>query len=172
MARQAVRRVITGTGPDGRSGIGDDRACEAVLETPMFLATDIWVAGCGPANVAGGDLSDGKVVLEPPHCGFLVRRVVFHPDRQWLGSEAYLTALEAAGGGASHVAGAHDDGMHVTRTVDVAYVVEGEIVAVLEGAETTLRAGDSLIQRGTKHAWSNRTDEDAVVLFTQVSTAS
>lgn len=171
MAKQAVRRVVTGTGSDGRSGIDEDRPCEAVLETPMFLATDIWVAGCGPAHIADGDRSGGKVVLEPPDRGFLVRRVVFHPDRQWLGSQAYLAALEAAGGGASHAGGAHDDGMHVTRTVDVAYVVEGEIVAVLEGAETTLRAGDSLIQRGTKHAWSNRTDEDAVVLFTQVSTA-
>lgn len=172
MAKLDVRRVITEVGPDGRSLISDDGSCDATLETPIFKAADIWVAGCGPAHAADGDLSGGNVVLEPPARGFLVRRVVFHPDRRWQGSEAYRAALEAAGGADSHAGGDHGDGMHVTNTVDIACVVAGEIVAVLDGGETTLRAGDTLVQRGTRHAWSNRTEEDAIVLFTQVSTAA
>ena len=55
--------------------------------------------------------------------------------------------------------------MHQTDTVDYAIVLEGEIVAVLEEAETVLKAGDILIQRGTNHAWSNRSGTSCKVAF-------
>jgi quercetin dioxygenase-like cupin family protein len=59
--------------------------------------------------------------------------------------------------------------MHKTDTIDYAIVVSGEIYAVMEKGEVLLRAGDSLIQRGTNHAWSNRTEEPCVVAFVMVS---
>ena len=31
--------------------------------------------------------------------------------------------------------------------------------AILESTETLLKAGDTIVQRGTKHSWSNRTDD-------------
>jgi quercetin dioxygenase-like cupin family protein len=43
-------------------------------------------------------------------------------------------------------------------------VVSGELYAVLETAETLLRPGDTFIQRGTKHAWSNRGTEPVTVV--------
>jgi len=42
-------------------------------------------------------------------------------------------------------------------------VIEGEIVLVLDTQETVLRPGDVVIQRGTNHAWSNRSGKPAVV---------
>jgi uncharacterized cupin superfamily protein len=44
-------------------------------------------------------------------------------------------------------------------------VLSGEIFAVLDEQEVLLRAGDVLIQQGTNHAWSNRTDKPAVIAF-------
>ena len=41
----------------------------------------------------------------------------------------------------------------------------GEIVAMMDEGETTLKAGDVLIQRGTNHAWSNRTNETTYIAF-------
>jgi quercetin dioxygenase-like cupin family protein len=41
----------------------------------------------------------------------------------------------------------------------------GEIVAMMDEGEALLKAGDVLIQRGTNHAWSNRTDEPAYLAF-------
>jgi quercetin dioxygenase-like cupin family protein len=58
--------------------------------------------------------------------------------------------------------------MHKTDTVDYAIVLEGEIVAILEEAETVLRAGDILIQRGTNHAWSNQSEKSCKVAFVLV----
>ena len=58
----------------------------------------------------------------------------------------------------------HPD-MHETDTVDYAIVMAGEIWAILEDKETLLRAGNVLIQRGTNHAWANRSDECARIAF-------
>ena len=46
--------------------------------------------------------------------------------------------------------------MHRTRTVDYGIVLKGEIILILSDSEVLLRAGDVVIQRGTDHAWENR----------------
>lgn len=55
--------------------------------------------------------------------------------------------------------------MHRTETIDYAIVLEGEVVLVLEDSEVTLKTGDIAIQRGTLHAWANRSDKLARVAF-------
>jgi len=61
--------------------------------------------------------------------------------------------------------------MHRTDTVDCAIVLSGEIYAVLDEDEVLLRAGDCLVQRGTHHAWSNRTQGPCVIAFVLVAAA-
>jgi len=56
-------------------------------------------------------------------------------------------------------------GMHRTETVDYAIVLEGEIYAVMDEAETLMRAGDEPIQRGNNHDWANRSDRTARIAF-------
>jgi hypothetical protein len=48
--------------------------------------------------------------------------------------------------------------MHRTRTLDYAVVIEGEVVLVLDDGETVLGPGSVVVQRGTDHAWENRSD--------------
>jgi uncharacterized cupin superfamily protein len=55
--------------------------------------------------------------------------------------------------------------MHRTDTVDYAILLEGEIWAVMDEGETLMRAGDVLIQRGTNHAWANRSNKTARIAF-------
>lgn len=55
--------------------------------------------------------------------------------------------------------------MHRTRTLDYVVVIRGEVVLVLEDSEVTLRESDVVVQRGTNHAWENRTDETARIAF-------
>jgi quercetin dioxygenase-like cupin family protein len=55
---------------------------------------------------------------------------------------------------------------HRTQTVDYGIVIDGEVVLVLDdGAETVLRAGDVVVQRGTDHRWENRTEKAARMAF-------
>ena len=60
---------------------------------------------------------------------------------------------------------ARHPGFHATDTVDYAVCLEGEVWAVLDEDETLMRPGDVLIQRGTYHAWSNRSDRICRMLF-------
>ena len=55
--------------------------------------------------------------------------------------------------------------MHRTETIDYAIVLSGEIVMLLDEGEVVLRAGDILVQCGTNHAWVNRSNAAAVVVF-------
>jgi len=51
--------------------------------------------------------------------------------------------------------------MHRTMSLDVMVIIEGVLEAHLEGGEVrTLKAGDSMVQRGTMHQWKNITPGD------------
>jgi len=54
---------------------------------------------------------------------------------------------------------------HKTNTVDYAICVEGEIWAMMDEGEVLMKAGDVLIQRGTHHPWSNRSDKVCRMAF-------
>jgi quercetin dioxygenase-like cupin family protein len=59
--------------------------------------------------------------------------------------------------------------MHRTDTVDYGLVLSGELYVVLERGETLLRAGDIIVQRGTNHAWHNRSDAPTRIAFINMS---
>ncbi len=59
----------------------------------------------------------------------------------------------------------HATGMHNTNSIEIGYVIEGEIVLRQDGDEVTLRPGDCIVQNGARHAWSNRTAEPCLVGF-------
>ena len=56
-------------------------------------------------------------------------------------------------------------GFHKTDTIDYAIVLSGEIYALMDEGEVLLKAGDVLVQRGTNHAWSNRTEAPCCIAF-------
>ena len=50
--------------------------------------------------------------------------------------------------------------MHTTDTIDFKYVISGEVWLELDdGVEVHLKAGDTLVQNGTRHAWPNKGSE-------------
>lgn len=60
-------------------------------------------------------------------------------------------------------------GFHTTRSIDYDVVLDGEIWLELDdGVETLLNQGDVVVQGGTRHAWRNRSDRDATMLFVLV----
>jgi hypothetical protein len=97
--------------------------------------------------------------IEPPSRGSVFRIVDFPPDKVFEGSDARKMMEEVGGGHALDKGKARHALFHKTNTVDYAIVLEGEIWAVLDKGETLMLPGDVLIQRGTNHSWSNRTDQ-------------
>lgn len=169
MAGKKVRRLVTGHDAEGRSKFlmdGDAPAVLVMAQMGDLTVTDLWETFESPADNTGeADNTDRRVHLEPGPNGTIFRIVEFPPDAVWKdgaqGAEAFADLQ------ASHAADSdHDDpGMHKTSTVDYALVLEGEIWAVMDTDERVMRAGDVLIQRGTNHAWANRTSENCRVMF-------
>ena len=58
--------------------------------------------------------------------------------------------------------------MHRTQSVDYGVVISGEMTLVLDHGETVLKPGDVVIQRGTNHAWANRSGQVCRMLFVLV----
>ncbi len=55
-------------------------------------------------------------------------------------------------------------GMHTTSTIDFEVVLSGEVVLELDdGATVHLRPGDTVVQNGTRHRWSNPGTEPATL---------
>lgn len=161
-----VRRIVTGHTPEGQSTIISDEPAPQVNPgaTPDAGSTVLWVTKTAPASNAGNDeAAPGGVrnPVPPPWRGGTILRVVdFVPSARAVPS---ATTLE----GVHHTPErtARHPGFHQTDTVDYAVVIEGEIWAVLDEAETLMKPGDVLIQRGTYHAWDNRSDRVCRVLF-------
>jgi hypothetical protein len=55
--------------------------------------------------------------------------------------------------------------MHRTRTLDYVIVIEGELALILDDSEVILKPGDVVVQRGTDHAWENRSGTIARAAF-------
>jgi len=165
-----MRRVVTGHDAAGKSVFLMDGPSPHALELPGMpglVLTNLWVTDGAPADNAGGaDAAARPVVLEPPSGGSIFRVVDFPPDPDVLGTIDRGKAFEAMGAGAAMDRDAsRHPGMHKTHTVDYALVLDGEIWALMDEGETLLKAGDCLVQRGTNHAWANRSDRSCRVAF-------
>ena len=163
------RRVVTGVGANGRSTIVEDEDTSTRSNTPGWITCDVWQIDAFPPNVKDDNtLVPGDSVMYAPSGGIVWRVSTFPPDSEW---DAATQSGESLGGlGAAEALAADGDipGMHATETVDVVTIISGEIYAVLEDGETLLRPGDTIIQRGTKHTWNNRTDKPCVLVAAMI----
>jgi mannose-6-phosphate isomerase-like protein (cupin superfamily) len=168
-----IRRVVTGHNSKGKSVIVSDGASPHVLALPGrtdFGLTNLWVTEGSPAsNEGNADAAARPIVLEPPPGGTIFRVVEFPPDKAAGGFDREAAFAAMGAGHAMDPDGSRHPGMHKTASVDYAIVLSGEIHAVMDEGETLLRAGDCLVQRGTNHAWSNRSDAPCLVAFILVS---
>jgi hypothetical protein len=161
-----IRRVVTGHTLDGKSTILLDEPAPQVNAgaDPEGGSTVLWVTDRAPASNAGiADAAPAGVrnPVPPPWRGGTILRVVdFLPAVRGVAAGAALAGVHH-----SEERSAHHPGFHMTDTVDYAIVLEGEVWAILDEAETLLKAGDILIQRGTYHAWDNRSDRVCRIAF-------
>ena len=169
-----MRRVVTGHDADGRAVIASDGPPPTALEiaaVPGTVFHEIWSTAETPAPVDDGpDPTLGPIVLAPPPGGTRIRIVDIPPDsvQDAISREDAAAAFEEIGAhGAQRGEGPHAL-MHRTETVDYGIVLAGELWLVVDEGETLLHPGDVVVQSGTNHAWSNRTEETARMAFVLV----
>ena len=149
----------------------DQGAAPKILEKAGGLVlTELWETHETPAkNTGHAEQARHVQKIEPELGGSLFRLIEYPPDA------IRLKNIEPEAHFASMGVDTRQDpkkvhpGMHKTHTIDSAVIVKGEIYAVLDQEEVLLKAGDSLVQRGTHHAWSNRSDEPCTIAFVLIS---
>jgi Cupin domain len=166
-----VRRIVTAIDDQGRSYIAEDGPSPAVMgmtERPGYRNSNLWRTTSSPARVDAADsILEHRGVL-PPKRGTVLRVVDIPPEEKdpELRRRQTEAVFKAMFNDARHEpSSAKHPGMHVTDTIDYAILLQGELVAILDRTETVMRAGDVLIQRGTRHAWANRSNEIARIAF-------
>ncbi|MGZ3402537.1 MAG: cupin domain-containing protein [Phenylobacterium sp.] len=166
-----VRRILTGVNAAGRSHIAEDGVSPAMLTMAArdgYRNNNLWRTLGADAPVDAPDtVLEHSGVLPPP--GGTVIRVIDippesdDPEERRRATDAVFKAMFAD---ADHHEGhARHPGMHTTDTIDYAILLQGELVVIMDEDETVMRAGDILIQRGTSHAWANRSGEIARICF-------
>ena len=162
-------RVVTGHDAEGKSVfIMDCAAPHTYSRRPGAAAiTELWETRGSPAD-GNAEASNHPPCLPPPRNGSVFRVIDYPPDRERLAALEHERAERDDGLGRSAAldrSNPRHPGFHKTHSVDYAMVLSGEIYALMDEGEVLLRPGDVLIQRGTNHAWSNRSDEPARVAF-------
>lgn len=168
MWQRPPRRLITGHDENGKAIFLD------IGVPPTLIADDftgvswyeIWKTSETPVPLPPSEpdpTANVRIAMPTPN-GSLVRIAEFQPGKQMTMTEearaAALKAFEGMGGDSSdqNKHGVPHPMMHKTETIDFGLVIEGEVVLILDDSEQQLRPGDVVIQRGTSHAWENRSD--------------
>jgi mannose-6-phosphate isomerase-like protein (cupin superfamily) len=172
---KSFRRIVTGHDAAGKAIIASDTPPARVQLVggpggPTFF--EVWNTRETPAQIdrQSDEPAESGLVLAPPNNGTRIRVIDFPPEGDAiLGlSEDEARAKFGAMGGAEaskSKAGAPHPLMHRTETIDYGIVLEGEMTLIVDGGETIIRAGDIVIQRGTNHAWANRSTQNCRMAF-------
>jgi hypothetical protein len=178
MTYRAIRRVVTGHDLQGRAVVASDGPLPTVVELAAIAGTvfhEVWSTSGSPASIDNGpDPTLGPLLLPPPALGTRIRFVDIPPDTtEFLehGAKRIRDAFAQIGDANAstvHAASPHPL-MHRTESVDYGVVIEGEIVLILDDSEVRLEQGSVIIQRGTNHAWANRSGKPCRMLFMLVS---
>jgi mannose-6-phosphate isomerase-like protein (cupin superfamily) len=170
-----IRRVVTGHDADGKAIVTSDGPAPNVIAHPTrpdYFSTQVWTTRATPAPVGNepDPTAGGRLPLAPPPNGTVIRVIEFPPEPASMlamtGEDARAAFTAIGGADASTFKpGALHPFMHRTESVDYGLVLQGEITLVLDDSETVLRTGDVVIQRGTNHAWSNRSGAPCHMAF-------
>jgi uncharacterized cupin superfamily protein len=167
-AIKPVRRIVTIDDNEGKSLAVADGPPPDILRDPArpgFSSARIWVTDASPVQI--GEYRDAVMhfppSLKPPRNGSMCRILTLPPDASFLGkvgSEDVAAFFYATGSpqASTYAKSVPHPYMQKTHTLDFCLILEGEVTLVLDTEEVQLKAGDSVIQRGTNHAWSNRSD--------------
>ena len=161
-----VRRVVTGHDAAGNAIIAMDGAAPTVRTVPNrppgYRVTQVWMTDGSPAPIDNGaDPTARALRIEPNKNGTVIRVIEFPPEAGFIEKiDAKTAQASFAAYGSAKASTVKKDSphpfMHRTETVDYGIVLSGEIYLVLDKSEVLLKTGDIVVQRGTNHAWSNR----------------
>jgi mannose-6-phosphate isomerase-like protein (cupin superfamily) len=170
MEHTMIRRVVTGHDTEGKARVVDDREVGPITSEliPGYAAYRLWGRDEHPTFPDDGSPRPAEAYY-PPRDGSRFMVNVIPPGEPvpppGLDTAAALDTLERQMPGAMALIEPDTPGMHTTDTLDYVLVASGEVTLELDdGEHTLLRAGDVVIQNGTRHAWRNHSTEPCTII--------
>ena len=172
---QGKRRVVTGHDANGRSVFVSDEDVEPITfsMSPEGGFHLMWATDEVPTFPSDGidpyDKGRARHFYPTGPGSFRFHITTFAPERGGtvlaeLDPAQVLAETEAKVPGIMSALEPDNPGMHTTDSVDLEIVVSGELTLELDdGAEKVVRAGEVIVQNGTRHRWHNRSREPAVL---------
>jgi len=170
-----VRRVVTGHDGEGRAIFVSDDSVEPITAS-LYPGAEFHRLWGSDSKVTLPDSASppSAMMYFPSSDGFrfglftIPSNSVAHAPHD-LDLEAALVELkEKLPGLWEHLESDHP-GMHTTATVDYGIVLSGEAILELDDHQKVLlRPGDTYIQNGTRHRWSNKGEVPAVIAITLI----
>lgn len=165
-----VRRVVTGHDDEGKAVLASDTEVDPITLSllPGYEFHRLWGRDEAPTFPDDGSQRPA-VTYFPPRDGSRFAVFTIPPAGLDIPSdidiEAALAEMEAALPGMAGHMEPDNPGMHTTDSIDYLYVASGEAVLELDdGVEVAVRAGDTVVQNGTRHRWHNRGDEPCAIV--------
>jgi hypothetical protein len=170
-----IRRVIAGCGADGTATVLADEAApraDDFSSLPGFSSTLLWSTPADPQVGSGGvqDPTPGVASFVPAVGETRLLMVTFPPDSMMARADFDPIAfgeefLQSSPGLAERFEVDHP-GMHTTDSIDYDLVLDGEMTLELDGGrEAVLKRHEVVVQHGNRHAWRNKSDQPATMLF-------
>jgi uncharacterized cupin superfamily protein len=168
-----VRRIVTGVNAHGKSIFVTDGPAPRshdFVHIPDHSSTIVWAtSGTETAPNSGADPTPRLESVVPGPGATTLLVVQFPPDAVFASerfdSEAAFREQRDVSPGLFEHFEEPGSPFHATPTVDYIMLLSGELWLVLdEGRETLVRAGDIVIQNGTRHAWQNRSGSPATMV--------
>lgn len=167
------KRVVTGHDAQGQAVVASSGPTPhnfPLKAVPGTVFYEVWNSTASPAPLDNGDdPTNQPLQLSPRPLGSVIRVVDIPPDSVQNQVSTADAAAAFAEIGQAHAGTGQADSkhklMHRTETLDYGVVTEGEVWLVLDGEDVHLKRGDIVVQRGTNHAWSNRTEQMARMVF-------
>ncbi len=167
------RRIVTGHDAAGKAVVVTDATPPRMVEVGGLGGAkffEVWNTRETPALIdrQSGEPDEAGLVLAPPKGGTRIRVIDFPPESdeiRQLSADDAREQFSAIGGEHASTSSARHPLMHRTETLDYGIVLDGELTLILDDDERTIRAGDIVIQRGTNHAWANRSGSHCRIAF-------
>ena len=157
-----ARRVVTGHNAEGKAVFVSDEMVEPVT-LALLPGTEfhkLWGSDETASFPDDGSRPDAPRYF-PPVGGVRFGFFTIPPDGGQgvppdLDVAAALAEFETKLPGMTEYLEPDQPGMHTTPTIDFGVVLSGTVILELDdGAKVTLEPGDTYVQNGTRHRWSN-----------------
>ena len=171
-----MRRIVTGDAPTGAAVVSDEPVAPITVGLmPGAEFHAIWGSDSSAALPADGSPLATKGWFPPPG-GFRFGFFTLGPATAALPPDfdlaAAITEVSQKLPGMIEVLEPDNPGMHTTDTIDFIVVLSGETWLELDNHQRVLvRAGDSVVQNGTRHAWHNTSDQPCTMAIALVGAA-